>query len=80
MTHLKEQTLRRFFEGKATPQENRQIVAHFLRGCDSCASLAERVWRPRFSEQVYNKVFARVARRLGTDHLPALARVPASVW
>lgn len=62
MDHLSEYRLQRFFEGKATRSENRVIVAHLLRGCDSCAALAVRAYRPAVAEQVYDEVFDRASR------------------
>lgn len=34
---VSESTLKRFASGSATPEENRAVVRHFLRGCVSCA-------------------------------------------
>jgi hypothetical protein len=62
--HIPQGVLERFVEGRATRWERRQILAHLLRGCDSCAALAVRAYRPPVSEQVYEEVFDRVARRL----------------
>jgi hypothetical protein len=85
MEHIPQGTLERFVEGKATRRENREVVMHLLRGCDSCAAMAAKAYRPAVSEQSYNEVFDRVSRRFveqwGSITLPALRGASAcSPW
>jgi hypothetical protein len=63
MNHIPQETLQRFVEGKATRPECRQIVAHLLRGCDSCRARVIDTYRPTTSEQAYDEVIDRVTRR-----------------
>lgn len=37
MKHPAAETLRRFIRGEGSPAENREVVAHFLRGCKICS-------------------------------------------
>lgn len=39
MKHPAEETLRRFSRGEGSPEENREVVAHLLRGCKICSEI-----------------------------------------
>jgi hypothetical protein len=82
MPHIPPGTLERFLAGQATRSEGRQIVAHLLRGCATCAAILLRANHPPVSEQAYDVVMDRVIRRLaaewGSLELPVPRRISAS--
>jgi len=85
MEHIPQDTLERFFRGKVTRRENREVVMHLLQGCQACRALACEVCRPAVSEKAYDEVFDRVSRRFivqwGSIRLPALRGASAcSLW
>jgi hypothetical protein len=61
--HIPPEMLERFIEGTAARSENRQIVAHLLRGCDACAARSVAIYRPAVTEETYDAVLDRVIRR-----------------
>jgi len=46
MKHPAAETLRRFIRGKGSPAENREVVAHFLRGCKICSRIVREAILP----------------------------------
>jgi hypothetical protein len=46
MEHPAEETLRRFRTGKGSPAENREVVAHLLRGCKICSEIVREAIQP----------------------------------
>jgi hypothetical protein len=44
--HPSEETLKRFVTGKASREENREVVAHLLKGCAPCASKVKTLMEP----------------------------------
>ena len=49
-THPSEETLRRFAHVEATRRENREVVAHFLRGCRACSTFVSSSLKPDAAE------------------------------
>lgn len=61
---VSETCLVRFASGKTSAAENRSLVVHLLRGCDSCSrELSAQLW-PEVSPVAYDLVLARVERSL----------------
>ena len=46
MEHPAEETLRRFGRGEGSLAENREVVAHLLRGCKICAEIVREAIQP----------------------------------
>jgi hypothetical protein len=46
MEHPAEETLRRFRRGEGSPAENREVVAHLLRGCTVCSKIVRQAIQP----------------------------------
>ena len=46
MEHPAEETLRRFRIGEGSPAENREVVAHLLRGCKICSEIVKEAIQP----------------------------------
>jgi hypothetical protein len=46
MEHPAEETLRRFRRGEGSPAENREVVAHLLRGCKICSEIVREAIQP----------------------------------
>jgi len=44
--HPSEETLKRFVTGKASRDENREVVAHLLKGCALCAAKVKSLIEP----------------------------------
>jgi hypothetical protein len=44
--HPSEETLKRFVTGKASREENREVVAHLLKGCAPCATKVKSLMEP----------------------------------
>ncbi len=65
MTHIPEATLKRFAEGTASRDENRQVVRHLLARCPACAASIRSFLRPPVSEESYGELIARAVRRVG---------------
>jgi hypothetical protein len=58
-------SLERFASGGATPQENRSIVTHLLKGCSVCASTLRELDRGRPSPAgAYERALDRFEREL----------------
>ena len=64
MTHIPEATLKRFTEGTASQEENRQVVCHLLARCPACAATIRSFLRPPVSEESYGELIARAIRRM----------------
>src|SRR5689334_11419889 len=73
--HPSDDFLRRFSAGTASREEGRQISAHLLHGCGTCARRLQELVRPGIPEGAYDAAFARLeasARRdSGTAGSPA---------
>ena len=61
---ISENCLERFVIGRATPAENRSMVAHLLRGCSACSRKLAALLRPEVHPASYDMVFARVEKSL----------------
>ena len=46
MDHPSEETLKRFAAGTASREENRIVVVHLLKGCDTCAQRLKALMEP----------------------------------
>jgi hypothetical protein len=46
MEHPAEEALRRFVRGEGSPAENREVVAHLLRGCKICSKILREAIQP----------------------------------
>lgn len=57
---ISENCLERFAIGRATPAENRSLVAHLLKGCSACSRKLATLLRPEVQPASYDRVFARV--------------------
>jgi tetratricopeptide (TPR) repeat protein len=73
--HPSDDFLRRFAAGTASREEGRQISAHLLRRCASCAKRLQELVRPSIPEEAYDAAFARLEaysrRDAGTAGSPA---------
>lgn len=61
---ISKETLERFAAGKASPDENRRIVAHLLKGCEACARILQELERIETPVCAYDKVLDRFERGL----------------
>jgi hypothetical protein len=59
---VSESCLERFAFGKASPAENRSLVAHLLKGCSLCSRKLAAMLRPDVQPIAYDPVFSRVER------------------
>ena len=46
MDHPSEETLKRFAAGTASREENRNVIAHLLKGCAACAQRLKALMEP----------------------------------
>lgn len=82
MFHPSLDMLLRFGRGNGAPRENRQVLAHLLRGCTRCATVvkeASGVGGTELPPDAYDEVFERVAQwlrdlDLGPDGKPRTPR------
>lgn len=75
---VSESCLERFAFGKASPAENRSLVAHLLKGCSACSRKLAAMLRPEVQPASYDPVFSRVERSVG-DTWATLRREDLSV-
>lgn len=61
---ITENCLERFAIGRATPAENRSMVAHLLKGCSACSRKLASLLRPEINTASYDMVLARVEKSL----------------
>ena len=61
---VSETCLVRFASGTTSAAENRSLVVHLLRGCDSCSQKLNALLLPEVSPASYDLVLARVERSL----------------
>lgn len=57
-------TLERFAEGAAGPDERRAIALHLLKGCAACAATLRRLGRSRAPADAYDRALDRFERGL----------------
>jgi hypothetical protein len=63
--HPSEETLKRFAAGKASREESRNIVAHLLKGCASCAARLKSMMEPESAGPVsYDEALDRFDERM----------------
>ncbi|HKV11631.1 MAG TPA: hypothetical protein VJ725_26030 [Thermoanaerobaculia bacterium] len=66
MEHPSEETLKRFVAGTASREESRDVVAHLVKGCRSCAAILRSLMKPAAtSPKTYGEVLDRFGERLG---------------
>lgn len=69
--HPTAEELHRFQAGTATREERRRIAVHFLRGCESCASFIQELFRPEPPpDDAYEEVLLKFIRRLEREQVP----------
>lgn len=61
---ISKETLERFAAGKASPDESRGIVAHLLKGCETCARILRELERVESPVCAYDKALDRFERDL----------------
>lgn len=61
---ISQRCLERFAIGRATPAENRSLVAHLLKGCSACSRRLAALLCPEIQPAAYDVVFARVENSL----------------
>ncbi len=76
---ISESTLKRFAFGSATPEENRAVVLHFLKGCVSCAERLREIERPAIPAGAYDASLEGFAAGLRRKVRPAAKKVIAGV-
>jgi hypothetical protein len=78
--HPAEETLKRFASGAATPQENRAVVVHLLKGCADCSVKLRSFLEPEsVPDQTYEGVLDRFdAGLLETLEMSVSFRPPLS--
>ena len=64
---ISKETLKRFAAGKASPDENRGIVAHLLKGCEACARTLREAERVETPVCAYDKALDRFERGVRGD-------------
>ncbi len=80
---ISERSLERFVAGKASPAENRLLVAHLLKGCGHCSHRLASLVSPEVTPWAYDRLFARIETSVGEtwsalrgeEMRPALASV-----
>ena len=58
---VSEDSLKRFAAGTSSRHENRQIVAHLLRGCGGCAQQIRENVRPEVPDDAYETVLSKLS-------------------
>lgn len=61
---ISKEDLERFAAGKATREENRRIVGHLLKGCDTCALSLQEIDRVETPMCAYDKALDGFERKL----------------
>lgn len=61
---ISKETLERFAAGKASPDENRRVVVHLLKGCEACARLLRELEGVETPVCAYDKALDRFERGL----------------
>lgn len=62
---ISERSLERFVTGKASPAENRLMVAHLLKGCGHCSHRLASLLSPEISPWAYDRLFSRLENSVG---------------
>ena len=72
---ISKESLERFVSGKATSEENRRIVAHLLKGCDTCTRHLQELDRVETPVCSYDKALDRFERNLRGETLSPSGRL-----
>lgn len=58
---VSQSSLQRLAEGTSSREENREIIAHLLKGCPSCSGPLGAYLRPEIAADAYDAIFARLS-------------------
>jgi hypothetical protein len=58
---VSQNSLKKFAAGTSSREENREIVAHLLKGCPSCSGQMGAYMRPEIAADAYDAIFARLS-------------------
>lgn len=74
MNHsISDDSLRRFAQGTASPEESCAVVSHLMKGCAVCAKRVKSFARPDIPAGAYDAMFARLEKKASTRSAAAPA-------